>query len=74
MTATTETGEELEADMQAKQAFVSLASAPPSEESTPISTPVFIILISAGAVIFIGICTACLVLRKKRIALNGGEP
>ena len=73
MTATTTTGEELEADLSAKGAFVSLAAAPPAEEATPMSTPVLIILISAGAVIVIGICTACLVLRNKRIALNGGE-
>ena len=71
MTATTITGEELEADLVGREAVVSLASAP-TEDSTPMSTPVLIILISAGVVIAVGICVACLILRKKRIALNGG--
>jgi len=54
-----------------RAAVVTLSEAPVGESST-ISTPVLIILISAGTVIAVGIGIVCLVLKKKRIALNGG--
>lgn len=73
MTSTAIAGEELEEDLGSqpnREAVVALGAAP-AEESSPMSTPVLIILISAGAVIALGICVGCLVLKKKRIALDG---
>ena len=73
MTNTAIAGEEQEEDLVDREALVTLSEAPVEDGGTTKSVDYWlVILISAVAVIILGIGVVCLVLKKKRIAVNGG--
>lgn len=76
MTNTDIAGEEQQEDLVNREALVTLSEAAEESTSTPVPDYWFIILIGAVAVIAMGIGIVCLILKKKRIALNsgGGKP
>ena len=75
MTNTVVVGEELQEDNVNREALVTLSEAPVEEVKKTFQVRDYwlIILISAIAVIALGTGVVCLIIRKKRIAINSGN-